>query len=166
MDYDKAMLEEFGQQVLDRFGNPFVKHKVISITLQYTKKMRARNADTFVRYYRKNDEPPKAMSFGFASYLYFNQPTEQEDQDWYGVYKGSTYPIKDSKAAHFNKVWQYADLDDEEDMKKWVAKELKVSDNWPAQLSQMKGFASQVGSYLHRIHTVGARQALQEALGD
>jgi tagaturonate reductase len=44
--------ERFGRQVLDRFRNDSIQHNWLSITMQYTSKMKMRNLATLLQYYQ------------------------------------------------------------------------------------------------------------------
>jgi tagaturonate reductase len=97
----------FANAVLNRFRNPFIAHKLISITFQNSAKMQARNAETFKRYYEKTGTVPPLMSLGFAAYLLFSKVEKEENGQFFGQYtEGSNfYPITDDKAAILQKKW-------------------------------------------------------------
>jgi tagaturonate reductase len=40
---DSKTADRFGRMVLDRFRNPYINHKLLDITVQYSAKMRMRN---------------------------------------------------------------------------------------------------------------------------
>lgn len=164
MDYDKSTLQAFSIEVLDRFRNPFIQHKILSITLQYTKKMRARNADTFVRFFRKFKKTPPAMTFGFAAYLYFLHPLYEKEGKWYGELNGEPYEIKDAKAAYWAKAWKEADLSTAENATHWVSKQMKNAENWPSQMVAIKDFDEKVGMHLYRFEAHGVASHLEEFL--
>jgi hypothetical protein len=71
MDFKVA--DRFGRSVLDRFRNPFINHKLIDITVQYTTKMRMRNVPLLVNYYKEFGKAPELFAMGFAAYLQFMQ---------------------------------------------------------------------------------------------
>ncbi|MDP4151544.1 MAG: tagaturonate reductase, partial [Bacteroidota bacterium] len=71
--YDLPVQEakDFGLQVLDRFRNPHIRHQWISITMQYSSKMKMRDIPVLLRHYQLNDQPPERFALGFAAYLLF-----------------------------------------------------------------------------------------------
>ena len=97
----------FANAVLNRFRNPFIAHKLISITFQNSAKMQARNAETFKRYYEKTGTVPPLMSLGFAAYLLFSKVEKEENGQYFGSYteKPNFYLITDDKAAILQKKW-------------------------------------------------------------
>ncbi len=97
----------FANAVLNRFRNPFIAHKLISITFQNSAKMQARNAETFKRYYEKMGTVPPLMSLGFAAYLLFSKVEKEENGQYFGRYtEGSDfYLVTDDKAAILQKKW-------------------------------------------------------------
>lgn len=97
----------FANAVLNRFRNPFIAHKLISITFQNSAKMQARNAETFKRYYEKTGTVPPLMSLGFAAYLLFSKVEKQENGQYFGRYTegGDFCLITDDKAAILQKKW-------------------------------------------------------------
>ncbi len=56
----------FANQVTDRFRNPFLDHKWVSISMNFTSKMKLRNIPLLLRYYEKTDAVPENMALGFA----------------------------------------------------------------------------------------------------
>jgi tagaturonate reductase len=61
--------EAFGDQVLDRFRNPFLQHAWINIAAQFSAKMQMRTAFLLRRAAAEMGHLPKAMAVGFAAYI-------------------------------------------------------------------------------------------------
>lgn len=162
MPYEQEMLKSFAQEVEYRLRNPYIHHRILSITLQYTNKMRARNADTFVRYFRKFKKVPQAMTLGFAGFLYFIKPHKHEDGKYLGSYNGNNYPLNDNASDYWNKQWPKVDLSNYEDTVKWVNQILKNKDYWPSQLASITGLASAIARYLVDFHQYGVRETLKK----
>jgi tagaturonate reductase len=68
-EIDAKVKEDFANRVFERFCNPFIDHQWISITVQYTSKMKMRNIPLLLRHYELNDTPPVHMATGFAGFL-------------------------------------------------------------------------------------------------
>ena len=102
---------DFANAVLDRFKNPFIEHKLLSITVQCSAKMNMRNGATFRRYLAKFGKLPELMCKGFAAYLLFMRPVKEENGQYFGQITegGDFYPIQDDQAAFFYKVWSKTD---------------------------------------------------------
>lgn len=134
----------FGLQVLDRFRNPAVEHRWLSITVQYSSKMRMRNVPVLLEHYQKTGTVPTRFALGFAAFLCF--------------YRSPEWPVQDDHAAYFFEKWRTTAPGD-------LAKAV-LSDTgmWGADLSALPGFAGQVRHFVLRILEKGARQALHELI--
>jgi tagaturonate reductase len=141
--YDVPLSEarDFGLRVLDRFRNPHLQHQWISITMQYSSKMKSRDIPVLLRHYQKHDTPPPHFALGFAAYLLFM--------------KGGSYPVNDDKAAHFAGLWQHPET--------IVNAALKDKSLWGADLTQLTGFEKAVKENLDSLITKGARVTLAQA---
>lgn len=102
---DAAEAKRFGLQVLDRFRNPFIKHQWISITMQYTSKMKMRIVPVLAKFIEEQKKAPEYMAAGFAAYLLFTRPVASENNKFNGEYNGVGYPINDDHAAYFHEAW-------------------------------------------------------------
>jgi tagaturonate reductase len=96
----------FGNEVLDRFHNPFTEHKLLNITLQSTMKMRMRNIPTILNYYSAFGKAPTLLVKGFAAYLFFMKVAKIEDGKYFGRRGPEYYPIQDDAAGHFYEQWK------------------------------------------------------------
>jgi tagaturonate reductase len=64
----------FANKVLERFANPYIQHKWISISLNFEEKMKMRNSFLMDSYAAANTTTSKYMSMGFAAFsLYMQQ---------------------------------------------------------------------------------------------
>ena len=88
----KAMFEEiiptlgheeedipFGNAVLERFANPFVKHQLLSIALNSVSKFKARVLPTILEYREQRGCLPKALTFSLAALIAFYRTDEAND---------------------------------------------------------------------------------------
>ena len=64
-----AEANAFGKAVLDRFANPFLEHKWVSISAQFTLKMNIRCMPLIIATYQKTGQLPLRMLIGFSAYL-------------------------------------------------------------------------------------------------
>jgi len=136
--------ERFGRQVLERFRNPVVEHRWLSITVQYSAKMRMRNIPVLLEHYRRKGTVPTGFALGFAAFLcFYHQPD---------------YPVQDDHAAYFLEKWQH------QVPKNLAYTVLGDSDLWGSDLSELPGFARQVQTFVLAILQKGARPVLHEFL--
>ncbi len=134
VDIERA--REFGNQVLDRFRNPFIRHQLIDITVQYTAKMKMRNIPTLLNHYKNSNEVPVLFAKGFAAFLKFMKPVSQKDGIFYGERNGEAYPIRCDSAAYFDEKWKIASS--EADLAHRVMADQGL---WGTDLNQLPGFA-------------------------
>jgi tagaturonate reductase len=142
LDLNRA--REFGNQVLDRFRNPFIRHQLIDITVQYTAKMKMRNIPTLLNHYKNSDKAPVLFAKGFAAFLRFMKPVYQKEGVYFGERNGHSYPIRCDSAAYFDEKWKIASS--EADLAHRVMSDQEL---WGADLNQLPGFALAVRANLN-----------------
>lgn len=141
-EIDEKSAQRFGMQVVDRFRNPYIEHRWLSITMQYTTKMQMRNVPTLRQFYRNVGGVPGYMALGFAAYLLFMKATHKEKEGWYGQANGEEYLIQDEKAAYFADLWERMPP------RQLVTTVLGNKSLWSYDLTQLPGFAGAVTGYL------------------
>ncbi|WP_234734861.1 tagaturonate reductase [Tellurirhabdus bombi] len=147
---DDKVAQRFAYQVLDRFRNPYIEHRWLSITMNYSAKLQMRNVATLLHYYKELEVVPEYSALGFAAYLLFMRGTHQEEGLWYGELNGEAYPIQDEKAAYFADLWER--LSPEE----LVYTVLKNKALWGHDLSQLPVLAPTISGYLLQMLENGA----------
>lgn len=147
---------QFGREVLDRFRNPFIRHQLIDITVQYTAKMRMRNVPTLQNHYRHSNAVPQRIAQGFAAYLLFMKAVEQADGKYFGLRNGEKYPIRCDSADYFYAAWQQHGSD----LPRLVESVLSDTQLWGSDLTALAGFAEAVTEAIQLIETDGARKLL------
>ncbi len=158
LEIDNNTKTQYGNQVLERFRNPYLQHKWINITLQYSTKMKMRNLPLLLEHYRHQQDPPPMMALGFAAWIFFMKPVVCENGKYYGLLKDKKYLIQDDRAELFYSWWK--SLRPEE----VVPTALHDRNWWGADLSALPGFAKAVTTALHRISTYGMRSAVKLTL--
>ncbi|WP_212002459.1 tagaturonate reductase [Chitinophaga sp. HK235] len=146
----------FAQDVLDRFANPFIAHKLISITFQESSKMNARNVRTLVRYYHQYKTIPEYMSLGFAAMLLFLKPTRVEDGKYFGMRGTEEYTITDDNAPIFAAHW--ASYTSALQLAERVCADEKL---WESDLATIPHFAEKVAAHLEELMKNGVKNFMQ-----
>lgn len=146
----------FAQDVLDRFANPFIAHKLISITFQESSKMNARNVRTLLRYYEKYKTLPQHLCLGFAAMLLFLKPARAEDGKYYGKRGAEEYLITDDNAGVFAGWWS-----EHTDIKAMVASICSDQRLWETDLAAIPGFAEEVAELLTALENEGVKAFIQ-----
>lgn len=98
--------EEFALNVLDRFRNPYIKHQWLSITANYSAKLKMRVVPVLLNYAKNFEKAPALMALGFAAYIRFMKPASEKDGNYYGEKNGESYLINDTKAAYLATLWK------------------------------------------------------------
>ena len=148
----------FAKKVMDRFRNPFIEHRWLSISLQYSSKMKMRTVPLLFQYYEKVNRIPGLMALGFAGYILFMKCYTNEAGAFCGTANGKEYEIKDEHAGFFAERWKLRSKSSDEVV------EAVLSDKffWEADLMELNGFADQVKLYLRSLLEKGARKTIEE----
>lgn len=133
--------EKFGLQVLDRFSNPAIRHQWISITMQYTSKMKMRVIPVLKKYIEIFNKVPDLLAKGFAAYIAFSKPVSKEGDKYFGNFNGQPYPINDDQAAWFYELWQKKSSSE-------VSAVLGNTAFWGEDLNALPGFTKAVEHHL------------------
>jgi tagaturonate reductase len=149
----------FATDVLDRFANPFIAHKLISITFQESSKMNARNVRTLLRYHEKYNALPPHLCLGFAAMLLFLQPTRVENGKYFGNRGNEEYSITDDNAPIFAAWWH--DYTDINEMVAGICSDQRL---WETDLTAIPGFAEEVASLLATLKSNGVKGFIQMQL--
>ena len=132
--------ETFGRQVLDRFSNPFVEHRWLSIAAQYSSKMRARVVPLILEHYRKHQTPPKGIALAFAAFIAFYR---------------QHLPVPDESAPYFHQLWETIGQPET------IVREILANHNlWGEDLSALSGFSDAVTEAIRLLLEQGPRQTL------
>ncbi|TKT94363.1 tagaturonate reductase [Dyadobacter frigoris] len=145
-EVDPARAQEFGNQVLDRFRNPFIRHQLIDITVQYTAKMKMRNIPTLLNHYKISNEVPVLFAKGFAAFLLFMKPVQLLEGIYSGERNSESYPIRCDSAAYFAEKWEGAKT-----LSELVQKVLSDDSLWGANLTSLPGFSNAVNENLELL---------------
>ena len=136
LNLPKEELEQFAADVLDRFRNPFIRHELISISLNSISKFRVRVLPTILEYHKRTGQLPENLILSFVDLIRFYK----------GEINGETIPLKDEPAVleFFKKVW---DTKNKEDIIEIV---LSNEDLWGMDLSQIKGLKEGMNFSINR----------------
>jgi tagaturonate reductase len=154
-EIDATVKKEFANRVFERFCNPFIDHQWLSITVQYTSKMKMRNVPLLLRHYELNEYPPLHMATGFAGFLLFMKATKKEGNRYFGERSEMAYEIKDDSAEYFYNAWK------NNTPGKLVEEVLQNEELWDTDLSKLPGFLQLVQEQLQEmtdtgvLHTIG-----------
>jgi len=152
---DTEITTHFIHQVLDRFRNPNIEHQWISISAQYSSKLKSRVLPLLLNHYKLSNEVPEGFAFGFAAFIRFMMITN-DDGKFTGQVNGEEYMVTDSHAEAIYKAWKKADI-------KAVAESvLRNNYIWETDLTQLPGFKDAVIKNLEAIMDTDALQVLEK----
>lgn len=137
LEMDKTELETFANDVLDRFLNPFVYHKLSDIALNSISKFKVRVLPSLLEFIEKNGKLPIHLTFSFACLIRFYK----------GEWKNAILPINDNieEVTEIQKIWSQNDyLQISQDV-------LSNVDFWGKDLTKYKGLSNAIAFALEEI---------------
>ncbi|MFL9482547.1 tagaturonate reductase [Chitinophagaceae bacterium LWZ2-11] len=141
----------FANKVLDRYRNPYIQHQWLSISVQYTSKLKMRTVPLLVSYYNQHGLPPQHMALGFAAYLLFMKSELNEKGQYIGKLNSREYLIQDDNAAVLHDKWK-------ENNEGSIAHYVLQDENlWGIDLTQLPGLTNAVSYYLQSLIHKGVR---------
>ena len=155
----------YAEAVLERFANPFVRHELLSISLNSVSKWKVRVLPSFLdAATRNNGKLPRLLAFSLAALVWFYRGEKQADGSYAGVRNGERYPIKDDAPvlAFFAAAWAKADKDG--DLAGLAKSVLAQKDFWGRDLNEISGFAALLTADLQSLKERGARATLTALL--
>jgi tagaturonate reductase len=147
---------DFSAKVMDRFRNPYIEHKWLAITVQYSSKMKLRNVPLLLQHYKNTTEVPKLMALGFAAHILFMK-CQEEGGKFYGSFNGSKYEIQDDNASLYAAYW--SQCNDQQ----LVTDILDDTRLWGESLKDLPGFAEAVLQHLKALQSKQVIEIITEA---
>lgn len=147
LDFPKEELQNYTNDVLDRFRNPSIEHELMSISLNSVSKYKTRILPSVLEYIRIKNELPKGLLFSLAAMIAFYK----------GDRNGEVIPLKDDKEIldFFASQWSTGDF------KSVTKATLSNIDFWGIDLTQINGLEKEVSLHLDSILTYGMKSALE-----
>lgn len=163
MDGDKAQLEQYAKDVLERFANPYIVHLLMSISLNSVSKFKTRDLPSLLGYIQKKGTLPKTLCFSLSALISFYEGTEVTPEGLKGNRNGEVYMIKDSPEVleKFASLYsaKYATVSDKAAE---IAKNVLSDSTWWGQdLTKVKGLEAEVAKDLSSIWTEGMTRAIK-----
>ena len=154
---DTKVIADFANKVFERFCNPFIDHQWLSITVQYTSKMKMRNVPLLLRHYETYDTPPMYMATGFAGFLLFMKVTRKDGNKHFGERSGIEYEIKDDSAGYFYNTWN--NKADGDTVVEAVMEDVAL---WDTDLTKLPGLLQAVQKQLVDMMTNGVLDTIAQ----
>ncbi|WP_461451572.1 tagaturonate reductase [Mucilaginibacter sp.] len=142
---DLQVAMDFALKVLDRYRNPNIRHEWLSISVQYSTKLKMRVLPLLLNYYKLKNTVPQYMALGFAAFIRFMKIEVNADGNYTGSVKNKNYMVTDSNAAVLSKAWELGNTS------AVVEDILSNKELWDTDLSVLPGFKEAVISNLDEI---------------
>ena len=154
----REMAIDFSMKVLDRFRNPYIEHAWLSITLQYSSKMKMRNVPTLLKYYRQHQTVPAYMALGYAAHILFMRCKKNKDGKYEGVSNDSAYIINDDHAEIYSQRCENLTTEN------FVHETLADQSLWGYDLSELPGFEKAVLENIQLLMREGVAAAINKTI--
>jgi len=141
LDYAEEELRQYVSDVIDRFKNPFIEHKLIDISLNSIAKFKTRLLPSLLAYVEKRNELPSHIVKALAALLVFYK----------GNYNGEAIELRDSKEiiTYFEEEW--SSVKTTEDIDRFIEKVLGNKVLWSINLNTIKGLHKTVSNEINRL---------------
>ncbi|MEM9917269.1 MAG: tagaturonate reductase [Bacteroidota bacterium] len=153
LDFPKETLEKYYKDVLDRFRNPFIHHRLISISLNAVAKFKTRVLPSLTAYQVSKQRLPNRIVFSFASLLWFYRGQRNEEP----------IPLKDhpDTIAFFKELWQ-KQMNGSLSLEELVATILAKEDFFEQNLNKIDGLAEALTKHLSDFEANGYQKTFLE----
>ena len=154
IDLKREDLIKFKEEVALRFNNPYVDHKLLSITLNSISKFNARCLPSIVDYYKNTGKAPKHFAFSLAALLRFYE-IEKNEEGYIGRDEnGKSYPVQDDE--------KLLEFFSEKAKSENYIDEVLESDIWEYDLEKLGDFKELVKKYFTAIKDRSIREVMEE----
>ena len=156
----------YAQSVLERFGNPFVRHELSSIALNSVSKWRVRVLPSLLDYRNRTGRLPPVLTLSLAALLRFYDGQSVDKVQWLGHRGMGEYPIRDEPAvlAIFENGWTRHRGDG--DTLGLVRSILAEGRLWTDDLTAVPGLVESVVLRLDTILRDGIVRAVEDVLNE
>ncbi|WP_312652375.1 tagaturonate reductase [Proteiniclasticum sp.] len=158
IDLPKGELKEFADAVFERFGNPYIKHRLLDISLNSVSKFTARCLPSLLDYKERTGKLPERMTYALAALLKFYD-IRKDETGYFGTRENNDkYPVKDDEKnlEFFAGIWQ------EKDLSVLVKETLMNESLWHEDLTKVEGLYDEVLKHLTDIVRNGTKESLKK----
>ncbi len=147
LDMDREELNNFSDEIFDRFRNPFIIHNLSSIALNTVSKFRVRVLPSLLEYVDIHKKIPTNLTFAFASLIRFYK----------GTFNGEKLPINDSDdiVANFIEIWK------SNNYSKITNEVLSNKEYWGEDLTRVENLSNAIALGLKEIDENGVEKGFE-----
>ncbi|MDR0386843.1 MAG: tagaturonate reductase [Treponema sp.] len=158
MDGDGAALTQYAGDVLERFANPYIKHRILSIALNSVSKFKTRVLPSLTGCFAKKGVLPPVLTFSLAALIAFYKGVNPAGREMTGSRNGEAYPIQDDEEVVKRFAALYAASGGAGEI---AAAVLASKDWWGEDLRAYPGLEDAVSAYLAAILETGIRPVIE-----
>ncbi|MCJ8167019.1 tagaturonate reductase [Pontibacter sp. E15-1] len=142
LDMPDDELKQFADDVIERFRNPFIRHELLSISLNSISKYKVRVLPSVLAYAARKGRLPEHLLQALAALILFYK----------GTWRGKRIPLNDAPEvlAFFEQAWQQGDAE------AVVTATLANTALWDTDLTQVAGMAEAVTAHLRQLQQTEA----------
>ena len=151
LDFPQDYKQQFANDVLTRFKNPALEHKLISISLNSTSKFVTRLLPTLKDYLEIKGSLPANITFALSALLRFYE----------GSFDNEKINLNDKSSIleYFSNTWQQF-RENNIDLNTLTSQILGNTDIWNEDLNQISGLTSNITDNLSNIEQYGFEEAI------
>jgi len=158
--FTQSEKEKFADAVIERFNNPFIKHELLSISLNSVSKFKVRVLPSLLGYQKLFNKIPFRLCLSLAALIRFYKPFEKKEYKFLGEYQGKKYQINDSPDVvnYFDEMWKQNGNDQDSLIKNILSQ----TQFWGKDISTVPGLLDTTLKYLQKIETDGMISTMKE----
>ncbi len=147
----------FAEAVLERFANPFIKHMLLSISLNSVSKFKVRVLPSLKGYIEKYKCIPERLAFSLAALIKFYESPTLENAKLQCSHFGREYEVSDNIDVLRYISEKVASLSQSEMIDSILSNEAF----WGEDLTKIKNLSDTVKKYYEEINKNGVRAAIK-----
>ena len=137
LDLPQKELQQFAEDTIERFQNPFIRHELKSIALNCVSKFQVRVLPTILEYIQRTGNLPERLLYSFAALILFYK----------GEWQGESVPLNDTPHVLeiFRKAWE------SNEPAKVIEAILSNEAMWKTDLTRINGLSGAIEKHMIAI---------------
>lgn len=157
LSLSREELLSFAREVISRFENPFIKHSLLSISLNSVSKWRTRCLPSLLGYVERFSKLPSGLTFSLAALLSFYRSSHLTEDALTGSRNGEPYRIMDDRSI----LEFFAEASGLDNMD-YANEVIHIRKLFGEELAGLPGIAKAVAGCLDNIKECGIKDAIDK----
>jgi tagaturonate reductase len=157
LNLPKEDLISFAEAAINRFQNPFIKHSLLSISLNSISKWKARCLPSLLDYVEQFAKLPTRLVFSLAALIEFYSGSVIKEGVLIGHRGIEEYPIMDDI-----EILEFFARNSGDELPKFIVNLLSMEAFWDQDLTKIPNFMEAITEYMTDIRTLGVREAIRK----